>query len=84
MSDEERKKNGEYEKPESKGMGGEELEDVSGGAGDEPVQSCFDGSTAKWMACGLGGQPEQSLFSCKSGAHPGNPSICRDGGDTNA
>jgi len=34
VSDEEKKKNGDYEKPESSGMSGEDLEEISGGSGD--------------------------------------------------
>ena len=45
MSDE-KKKNGDYEKPESHEMGGDELEDVSGGAGRLPYTTCSNGFEA--------------------------------------
>ncbi len=45
MSDEQ-KKNGEYEKPESQKVGGDDLEDVSGGAGGLPYTTCSNGFEA--------------------------------------
>ena len=62
MSDEEKKKNGEYEKPESHEMEGDDLEDVSAGvsncnAGGGPwgdpvvVTPCRDGYDASFKQC---------------------------------
>ena len=63
MSDEE-KKNGEYEKPESHEMGGNDLEDISGGTGGESGgASCSGGSAASRY--------------CQTGSHAG--AICKTG-----
>ncbi len=57
MSDEEKKK-GDYEKPESHEMGGDELEGVAGGTEGE------GGATA----CGTGSSAAKT---CRSGSHAG-------------
>jgi hypothetical protein len=46
VSDEEKKNNGDYEKPESQAVGGDDLEDVSGGAGTLPYTTCSNGFEA--------------------------------------
>jgi len=80
MSEEE-KKGGEYDKPESKEMGGEELEDVSGGAGTGAESICKDGSTAN-MQCLSGPSPTGQCSNggnayyhagCSQGSTPGKP-----------
>jgi len=75
MSEEGKKKNGEYEKPESKGMGGEELEDVSGGSGDEgectngqsTANNCWAGRVARPGYCGGG---SSASGGCAQGESP--------------
>jgi len=64
MSEEE--KGGKYEKPESKGMGGEELEDVSGGVGTQPG-NCYTGESAQGY-CGTGSTVTGT--SCTRGESP--------------
>jgi len=51
MADEEEKKNGEYEKPQSRTVSGDELEDISGGVG-ETLSSCEKGG-GYMMPCTL-------------------------------
>jgi len=72
MSEEE-KKGSKYEKPESKGMGGEELEGVSGGTGHVPKDICMDGSDATY-ACTAGPSPSGA---CGHGNVAG--SVCGNG-----
>ncbi len=57
MSDEE-KKRGEHEKPESTGVGGDEPEDVSGGAGSLPYTTCSNGFEAP-DDCATGSQAKR-------------------------
>jgi len=66
MSDEEKKKNGDYEKPESQKVGGDDLEDVSGGAGGQPG-NCLDGAAGQGY-CGTGTGVTGS--SCTKGENP--------------
>jgi len=62
------KKGGEYDKPESKEMGGEELEDVSGGAGASwQPGNCASGETAQGY-CGTGSTV--TATSCTRGESP--------------
>jgi len=79
MSDEE-KKNGDYEKPESQKMGGDDLQDVSGGAGAGTGQEseCRAGGDTKTMCeagvtapsgCLIG--DEGPGIPCQNGSHPG-------------
>jgi len=63
MSDEERKKNGEYEKPESRGMGGDDLADVSGGTGGKYLEKCSSGGNA--YTCGSGSTADK--HACSNG-----------------
>lgn len=65
MSDEEKKKNGEYEKPESHDVERDELEEVSGGAEAMPGAS----------GCSTG---ERASVRCKFGQYAGY--ACCDGG----
>jgi hypothetical protein len=67
------KKNGDYEKPESKGMG-DELDDVSGGAGTGGP--CTSGYSAQGQACGEGSQPT----ACEHGSYFGGTGDCIGGG----
>ncbi len=83
----EEKKNGDYEKPESHRMEGDELEDVSGGgsggdgcrAGPSPGSwgPCVSGGSTGQGDCSTGSQPEK-LDSCWSG--PTAYQTCRTGG----
>ncbi len=75
------KKNNDYEKPESKGVGGDDLEDVSGGApsicqdgGDANVQ-CISGPSPTGR-CGTGGGAYYHA-GCESGNSAGPP--CKAG-----
>jgi hypothetical protein len=62
------KKNNDYEKPESKGMGGDELEDVSAGAGATTKSGeCESGSTPAG-ACITG---DHAGYTCRDGAYAG-------------
>ena len=64
MSDE-KKKNGDYEKPESHGEG-DELEGVSGGSGSQPG-NCYTGPSAQGY-CGTGSVV--TATSCTRGESP--------------
>jgi len=74
----------DYEKPESQKMGGDELEDVSGGAGAGDVpHGCFDGSNVDPEAgCGEGSTPTYNYPVCRNGNNPGSKNRCAQG--TNA
>jgi len=54
MSEEE-EKGGRYEKPESKDLAGDDLEDISGGTGIHEAQ-CRDGAGA--VSCASGGHAQ--------------------------
>ena len=69
------KKNNDYEKPESKGVGGEELEDVSGGARSTSNDCMAGNSAGEWCATGPSAHDR-----CRSGSHPAT-SWCEDGSD---
>jgi hypothetical protein len=68
MSDEEKKKNGEYEKPESHEMEGDELEDVSGGAycNMGPSGSSAGELWSQNPSCASG----EAAYACKGGGMP--------------
>ena len=57
------KKNGDYEKPESHDVKGDELEDVSGGSGQETL--CQQGATA--YSCVTGPDANMKSHDCLSG-----------------
>jgi len=66
------KKQGDYEKPESQKMGGDELEDVSGGAGTGTQERCDMGAAASY-SCTIGNGVTGDAYigqDCKTGAHP--------------
>jgi hypothetical protein len=64
MSDEE-KRNGGYEKPESHRIGGDELDEVSGGGDATGGGGCWSGSSpADPGCCGKG---DGVSFACKEG-----------------
>jgi hypothetical protein len=68
------KKNNDYEKPESKGMG-DELEDVSGGAGaTSSPWDCTDGSRPEGPC-----QTGPAAHGCGIGSHAGG--LCSLGDD---
>ncbi len=80
------KKNGEYEKPESQKVGGDDLEDVSGGAGSGNPSLCRDGGDAN-VNCLSGPSPTGLCQSggsaykgggCQSGSQPGSAG-CKTG-----
>ncbi len=62
------KKNGDYEKPESQKVGGDDLKDVSGGAGTKwQPGNCASGETAQGY-CGTG--TGVTATSCTRGESP--------------
>ena len=61
------KKNGDYEKPESHDVKGDELEDISGGEGSQGNQ-CTSGNSAG-SYCQAGSHAGQT---CYGGSYPGD------------
>jgi hypothetical protein len=71
------KKNGEYDKPTSHKMGGEDLEDISAGAGTVD-EGCRGGpGPGSWGPCVSGGSTGQG--DCSGGGQPEKLGKCTDG-----